>query len=163
LALWSWGRAKARTARVMRTARLLSPLILPGFAYPLAAGWRMGCLSQDRGDRRGRGRGGVVLSRPLPRSCRRGCWWRDGCGRWARPGRACSIGRPTLSPEFILVMLGALGYAVWMGIYTIVNHRHFTTMAFDLGSYNNMFYNCPARASLSQARRCCAPAATGRC
>ena len=36
LALWPWGKAKARTARVMRTARLLSPAILrPGSQRPL--------------------------------------------------------------------------------------------------------------------------------
>jgi len=49
-----------------------------------------------------------------------------------------------------------------MSVYTIVNHRHFTTMAFDLGSYNNMFYNC-LHGHPFGARQCYAPAATGRC
>jgi hypothetical protein len=54
--------------------------------------------------------------------------------------------RRVLSPEFILVFLGAVGYAVWMGYYTILNHRHFTTMAFDRVVQQHVLQR-PARAS----------------
>jgi uncharacterized membrane protein len=143
LALWAWGRAKARTARVMRTARLLSPLILPAFAYPLlrVGEWdafpRIAAIAVVAlvGELCFRMSVAEILSARLLVAR----WLRALGAAWAR---LLDRARPRLSPELILVVLGALGYAVWMSVYTIVNHRHFTTMAFDLGSYNNMFYNC---------------------
>jgi uncharacterized membrane protein len=33
------------------------------------------------------------------------------------------------------------GYALYMSYFTILNHRHFTTSAFDLGCYDSAFYN----------------------
>jgi len=142
LALWSWGRAKARTARVMRTARLLSPIILLGFAYPLL---RVG--EWDTFPRIAAIAVVVVVAELLFRAASTELLFaRLVVARWigaaaAAWSRLLDRVRPVISPEFILVVLGALGYGVWMGIYTIVNHRHFGTMAFDLGSYNNMFYN----------------------
>ena len=142
LALWPWGRAKTRTVRVMRTARLLAPAILPGFAYPLLRVGEWDAFPRIVG---------IAVVAVLAELCFRAAIAeilaaRLVVARWigalaAAWSRLLDRVRPTLSPEFILVLLGAVGYAVWMGVYTIVNHRHFNTMAFDLGSYNNMFYN----------------------
>jgi len=93
LALWAWGRAKARTARVMRTARLLSPFILPAFAYPLLRVGEWDAFPRIAAIAVVAVVGSCAFACPLPRSCRRGCWWRDGCGRWARRGRGFWIGR----------------------------------------------------------------------
>jgi uncharacterized membrane protein len=142
LALWPWGRPKARTARVMRTARLLLPAILPGFAYPLlrVGEWdvfpRIAAIAVVAvvADFCFRASIAEILAARLLVAR----WMGAAAAAWSR---LLNRVRPTLSPEFILVLLGAAGYAIWMGIYTIVNHRHFTTMAFDLGAYNNMFYN----------------------
>ena len=142
LGLWFWGRAKARTARVMRTARLLMPAILPGFAYPLlrVGEWdvfpRIAAIAVVAvvAELCFRASVGEILAARL----RVARWMGAAAAAWAR---LLDRVRRILSPEFTLVLLGAVGYAVWMGYYTILNHRHFTTMAFDLGSYNNMFYN----------------------
>ena len=142
LGLWSWGRAKARTARVMRTARLLSPAILLGFAYPLLRVGEWDAFPRIAA---------IAVVAVVAELCFRAAaaeilGARLGVARWigaaaAAWARLLNRARPTLSPELILVLLGAVGYTVWMSYYTILNHRHFVTMAFDLGSYNNMFYN----------------------
>jgi uncharacterized membrane protein len=40
-----------------------------------------------------------------------------------------------------LVVLGALGYAVFFSYYTIANHRNLRTASFDLGLENNLLWN----------------------
>ena len=141
-ALWPWGRAKVRTIRVMRTARLLSPAILLGFAYPLlrVGEWdtfpRIAAIAAVT----------LVAEWCFRAACTEILAAQLTVARWigaraAAWSRLLNRVRPALSPEFILVLLGAIGYAAWMSYYTVLNHRHFVTMAFDLGSYNNMFYN----------------------
>lgn len=59
--------------------------------------------------------------------------------------------RRLLGP-WLVVLLGACAYAVYMSVFTIWNHRRFGTFGFDLGLYNNLFFNelkghpmrCPA-------------------
>jgi uncharacterized membrane protein len=142
ISMWPWGKAKERTVRVMRTARFLSPAILPGFAYPLlrVGEWdtfpRIAAIAVVA----------VVAELCFRAACTEILAARLTVARWIGAAAAawCRLldrVRPTLSPEFILVLLGTLGYAAWMSYFTVLNHRHFVTMAFDLGSYNNMFYN----------------------
>jgi len=75
---------------------------------------------------------GVVLAAPVDSKGVR--WWRR------------------LPWPWLVVLLGALAYAVYMSLFTIWNHRRFGTFGFDLGLYNNLFFNelkghpmrCPA-------------------
>ena len=142
LALWPWGRAKARTARVMRTSRLLMPAILPSFAYPLLRVGEWDAFPRIAA---------IAVVAVVAELCFRTAiseisaarlrvarWMCAAAAAWSR---LLDRVRLPLSTELILVLLGAVGYAIWMSTYTIINHRHFGTMAFDLGAYNNMFYN----------------------
>jgi uncharacterized membrane protein len=51
----------------------------------------------------------------------------------------------------LLVALAALGYAIYMSHYTLLNHHRFNTSSYDLGIYDNQFWNAlhghPYRAS----------------
>ena len=41
----------------------------------------------------------------------------------------------------VVVVLGAAFYAIYMSRYTIYSHRRFGTYNFDLGQYDNIFWN----------------------
>jgi len=41
----------------------------------------------------------------------------------------------------VLVVAGALGYAIYMSVFTLRMHGRFQTYNFDLGQFDNLFYN----------------------
>jgi uncharacterized membrane protein len=49
--------------------------------------------------------------------------------------------RPPLGVYTAIVVVAALGYAVYMSFYTIRNHHLVATTAFDLGIYDNLLFN----------------------
>ncbi|HKQ68174.1 MAG TPA: DUF2079 domain-containing protein, partial [Polyangiaceae bacterium] len=50
-----------------------------------------------------------------------------------------SRGRSTLATATVIACCAA--YALYMGVFTIFNHRRFGTYGFDLGQYDNIFWN----------------------
>jgi len=139
---WRFSRQSpvARAQRVLRTARIFCPLMLPGLAWPLLVATEWDALSRITG---------IVLVALLAEMC-----FRDAAGELiagsVAPGRPWS--RRFISPAMALVLLGVAFYSVWMSYGTILQHRQFATATFDLGNYDNMFFNalhghpfrCPA-------------------
>ncbi|HVU49813.1 MAG TPA: DUF2079 domain-containing protein [Polyangia bacterium] len=146
LSLYLWRRATrppfARAAGVLRAARLLSPLALPALARPLlvATEWEalarasaiaavtllaqrcvQAAAAEVAAER-------VALARLLARLF-----------RW--PSSTAAGRRRVVYIETGVVLLGVAFYAVWMSWATILQHREFATFAYDLGNYDNMFYN----------------------
>jgi len=146
LALYAWGRrlraAGVRAARVLRTGRLLWPLVLPGLAWPLLVATEWDALPRASG---------IAFLALLAEVCVRGAAGELLAGRLAlarvlsRAGRAVAgrlaRRRRFLTPGTVIVLLGSAFYAVWMSYGTILQHREFGTAAFDLGNYDTMFFN----------------------
>jgi uncharacterized membrane protein len=146
LVLYLWRRRQeqpaARAARVLRTARLLSPLFLLGLVRPLLLATEWDAFPRIVA---------VTFFALLSEVCVRAATGeilgaRLGLARLlARLARATSAlfgrVRRVVRPETLVLALGVLGYAVWMSYGTILIHRHFGTMAFDLGNYDGMFFN----------------------
>jgi uncharacterized membrane protein len=63
--------------------------------------------------------------------------------RWAGARRLWQrLPRPSSRVFFVtIVLLAAAGYSVYVGYFTILNHRRLATTAFDLGIYDNLLYN----------------------
>jgi uncharacterized membrane protein len=143
LAQYFWrfrGRSAVdRAVRVQKTSRLLCPLMLPGLAWPLLIATEWDALPRVTA---------IVMVALLTEVC-----FRYAAGEWIAgniaPGRRY---RRLISPEMVLVLLGACFYAAWMSYGTILQHRQFATATFDLGNYDSMFFNalhghpfrCPA-------------------
>ena len=67
--------------------------------------------------------------------------------RWAR---FCRSSRRSSRRLIALAVVGAaLFYALYMSRYTVYSHRRFQTYNFDLGQYDNIFWNCAAWAPLA--------------
>jgi uncharacterized membrane protein len=134
--------ARARAAKVLRTARFYSPLLLPGLAWPLLAAKSWDVLPRISG---------IACLALLAEACFRSAACEVIAERlaparlFARVTAAVSVllervGR-RISLGMIFVLLGAGFYAVWMSYHTILQHRQFGTSALDLGTYNTMFFN----------------------
>jgi uncharacterized membrane protein len=134
--------ATTRAARVLRTARWCSPLLLPGLAWPLLVAKSWDALPRISG---------IAFLALLAEVCFRAAAGEVIAERLAaarllaRATRGMSLlfarVRPYISPEMLLVLLAAGFYAVWMSYHTILQHRQFGTSALDLGTYNTMFFN----------------------
>ncbi|MDB4980221.1 MAG: hypothetical protein JWM82_973, partial [Myxococcales bacterium] len=132
----------ARAVRVLRSGRLLSPLLLPGLAWPLLTATEWEPLPRIAG---------VAFVAFLAELCTRAAASEVHAGRvglaraLARLGRrrvdVASSARRFFSPPTVIVLLGVAFYAVWMSYGTILQHRQFGTAAFDLGNYDTMFFN----------------------
>ncbi|HVX95113.1 MAG TPA: DUF2079 domain-containing protein [Polyangia bacterium] len=152
LVLRTWGLRRSspvdRAVRVLRTARLFWPLMLPSLIWPLLVATDWDPLARVAG---------IAFVALLGECCVRASAAELGAGRLAAArslsraaARAAGIRR--VSPAAAIVVLGTLFYAVWMSYGTILQHRQFGTAAFDLGNYDTMFYNmlhghpfrCPA-------------------
>jgi uncharacterized membrane protein len=144
MAVFLWRRRASapfeRAARVVRTARLLAPLALPALARPLLIATEWPALARASG---------VAAVALLAERCFRAASaevaaGRLGLARWigraARRVSSLGAGR-RLAPETVVVLLATIFYAVWMSWATILQHRQFGTFAFDLGNYDNMFFN----------------------
>ena len=131
-----------RAGRVLRTGRLLWPLVLPGLAWPLLVATEWDALARVSGiafvallaEALIRGAASEVVTGRLALARL------IGRARRAAPG-ALARGRPFASPETVFLVLGVAFYAVWMSYGTILQHREFGTAAFDLGNYDSMFFN----------------------
>jgi len=69
---------------------------------------------------------------------------RDALSAFASPWRVPSLAWPstlTRHLPMLLVVGGAIFYAVYFSYYTLLNHRRLGTSAFDLGIYINWTYN----------------------
>jgi uncharacterized membrane protein len=145
LVLYMWGlrrrAAGVRAARVLRTGRLLWPLLLPGLAWPLLVATEWDALPRASG---------IAFLALLAEVCVRGAAGELLAERLAlarllsRAGRAVAarLARHRfLTPGTVIVLLGSAFYAVWMSYGTILQHREFGTAAFDLGNYDTMFFN----------------------
>jgi uncharacterized membrane protein len=131
-----------RAARLLRTARLCAPLLLPALVRPLLLATEWDALPRISAV-------GVVAL--LAERCFRAAAAEIAAGRLgvarliARAGRGFSslLARRMrlLAPETVVVLLATVLYAVWMSYGTILQHRQFGTYAFDLGNYDNMFFN----------------------
>jgi uncharacterized membrane protein len=144
LYLWRWRRKlpAVRAARVLRAGRLFSPLVLPGLAWPLLVANEWDALSRVSG---------IAFVALLAELSFRAAAGELITGRLALPrllSRAASAlarldarVRRVVAPETVIVLLGVAFYAVWMSYGTILQHRQFGTAAFDLGNYDNMFFN----------------------
>jgi uncharacterized membrane protein len=137
-----------RAVRVLRTARLFWPVMLPCLVWPLLVATDWDPLARVAG---------IAFVALLGECCVRASASELGAGRlgaarfFSRAGaRVAAFGRG--SPAFAIVALATIFYAVWMSYGTILQHRQFGTAAFDLGNYDTMFYNtlhghpfrCPA-------------------
>ena len=137
------GAAAGRVGRVMRTARLLSPLLLLGLGVPLIAAKNWDPLSRVTGiaflaflaEHCFRAAAGELIAQRL-RLARRIAKAYSGLARFAARLRP--------SPELLVVLLSMGFYAVWMSYQSILQHHQFGTMAFDLGSYDTTFFNALA-------------------
>src|ERR1044071_7695277 len=89
----------ARAARVQRMGRFLCPLMLPGLAWPLLVATEWDALSRVSG---------IVLVALLAEVCFRNAAGELSAGSVA-PGRRYRL---FISPEMVLVLLGAAFYAV---------------------------------------------------
>lgn len=132
VSLASGGRCGA--TRTLRRARLLSPLLVPGLAVPI--------LFAKQWDQLPRIAGVAVLTF-IAELCVRGCAGEVISGRLRAARWLARIrwSRPRWRLSTVIVLLGVVFYAAWMSVYTILQHRQFGTMAFDLGSYDTTFYN----------------------
>lgn len=63
--------------------------------------------------------------------------------QWTRVRRLWHrLPRPSSRVFFVtVVLLAAAGYSVYVGYFTIMNHRRLATTAFDLGIYDNLLFN----------------------
>ena len=132
----------ARAAGVLRTARLLSPLALPALARPLLLATEWEALARASA---------VAALTLLAQRCFQAAASEVAAGRvsFARllgrlfrwPSSTATGRRRTVFVETAVVLLGVAFYAVWMSYGTILQHREFQTFAYDLGNYDNMFYN----------------------
>lgn len=144
--IYNWGRRRTpsvgRAASVLRTGRLLWPLMLPGLAWPLLVATDWDALQRVTGigglallaEVCFRGAAGELLVARLPfaRALSR-------LGqRLARPLEVC---RRLVAPEVLVLAIASLFYAIWMSWGTILQHRQFGTAAFDLGNYDTLFFN----------------------
>jgi len=124
-----------RAATLHRLARILSPLALLGLLPGVAnhATWDnplQVCLVSA---------GFVILCEALTRTS---------LGAWYEPDgtAAAPLRKHTLPPSLagrvwpILVALGVVAYAGYMCHFTVINHRAFNTSSFDLGIYDNQFW-----------------------
>jgi uncharacterized membrane protein len=148
LALASYRRKRrilppfARAARTLRTARFFTPLVLPALVRPLLLATEWDSLARVSA---------VALVALLAERCFRAVAAEAISGRiavargFARAGRrvssALALRMRLVAPETIVVLLAVVFYAVWMSYGTILQHRQFATYAFDLGNYDNMFFN----------------------
>jgi uncharacterized membrane protein len=131
-----------RAARVLRTGRLLWPLVLPALAWPLLVATEWDALSRVSG---------MAFVALLAEASIRGAAGEMIAGRLALARLLCRAAqtvagvfaraRRFVSPETVIVLLGAAFYAGWMSYGTILQHRQFGTAAFDLGNYDTMFFN----------------------
>jgi uncharacterized membrane protein len=132
----------ARAARTLRTARLLTPLLLPALARPLLIATEWDALARISA---------IAVVALLAERCFRAAAAELTAGRIAlarlvaRAARRFSaLGAPlrrVSAPETIVVLLGVAFYSVWMSYGSILQHRQFATFAYDLGNYDNMFFN----------------------
>ena len=142
-------RATAAAVRMLRLARLCSPLLVPGLAWPLLAARGWDTLPRIAGvaflamlaELSVRAAAGEMMAGRLPASRLLARAARATAGAFRRsldrlPGRARRLASPAVA-----VVLAAAFYAIWIGYYTVLQHRQFETMAFDLGAYDNMFFN----------------------
>jgi uncharacterized membrane protein len=146
LALYLWGRTRqapvTRAARLLRTARLLSPLALPALVRPLLIATEWDPLSRIAT---------IAAVTLLAQRCFAAVAAELGAGRAALarllarvargPSSLLAGRRRFVAPETLVMLLGVAFYAVWMSYATILQHREFATFAYDLGNYDNMFYN----------------------
>ena len=63
--------------------------------------------------------------------------WRGFPRRWIS---LCHPPRPRWAPP-VLVGMGVIGYAIYMSLFTTFMHGRFQTYNFDLGQYDNVFWN----------------------
>jgi uncharacterized membrane protein len=134
--------AASRTVRVLRTARLLSPLVLPGVALPLlrAHGWD--ALSRASGCAFLALIAELCARKAVAELLAKRLWLARLAARVAAAVSRVAQRLPRiLSPTRVLVLLAACFYVGWMSYGTILQHREFGTAAFDLGNYDNMFFN----------------------
>jgi uncharacterized membrane protein len=145
-ALYCWRRRRqppfVRAVRTLRTARLFAPLVLPALARPLLLATEWDALSRASG---------IAAVALLAERCFRGAAAEIAAARIA-PARLISRAarrlssvldrsRRVIAPETVVVLLATAFYAVWMSYGTILQHREFGTAAYDLGNYDNMFFN----------------------
>ncbi len=131
-----------RAARVLRTARLFAPLALPALTRPLLLATEWDGLSRA---------GTIALVALLAERCFRAAAAELAAGKIAlarlsarAAHRISSSGAPRrlrIAPATVVVLLGVAFYGVWMSYGTILQHRQFATFAYDLGNYDNMFFN----------------------
>jgi len=159
-ALATWGlllglRRPAAIAWVRALALLLSPLAVLGLAAPFLRidPWKdnpmtLGC---------GLAIVAYLLERTVfsalasvPSTLGR---WLGSVGRWA----AHSCPRLWRSLAFALVLAGVVGYGVFVAILATRHHQRLGTAAFDLGGYDNIFYN----ALHGRPMRCTTAVSTG--
>lgn len=133
-------RREGGTAHVVRLAELTCPLLLAGL-IPALFNWQfaqrqtlaylllltltiLACESLLR------------LSLPTWQELRAPRWlaWASRAWGWLR------LKTPGWTP-LAVVVLSAAAYATFAGYYTIQQHRHLLTSAFDLGIYDNTLYN----------------------
>ncbi len=134
-AVWLWRRRAGGLAALARAARFLAPLSLAGVA---PAVWRADAwpdsfhaalaiavflLTLEPALR-------ASLS-ALPEGAARAC---------ARLATAVPPRAARWAPAAI-VAVAAAGYAAYMGYFTVLNHHRFATMSYDLGQYDNLFWN----------------------
>jgi uncharacterized membrane protein len=142
-ALSVWGvilrrRTESALDRVERLAQIVSPLGLLGLVLPLFKSrlWvndplLLGCAIAIVV---------LVFEQAVARAMRS---IPDGWTRLSNLGEriAAAGGRLLRSAPLVLVTAGALGYGVFVTILTMRYHDRLGTSAFDLGGYDNIFYN----------------------
>jgi uncharacterized membrane protein len=134
-AAWLWRRGRPGVPALDRLARLASPLVL-------AALWPGVWRSEAWPDAL---QGSIVIAalvlalEPLVRRALAAV----PASSLAELGRALAH-----VPGFVrrwapplLVVAGALGYALYMSHYTLLNHHRFNTASYDLGIYDNQFWH----------------------
>ena len=136
-------RATTGLDRLELGARLVAPFVLCGLLPPLFshAGWTDDLLFSLT-------LAAFVLTlEPLLRiqlaawpaaaNLRLFRWLRD---RWHRLVARLPPGLTRRLP-FATVLVGAVGYAAYVAIFTVRSHHHFNTYNYDLGQLDNQFYN----------------------
>ncbi len=136
-------RATTGLDRLELGARLVAPFVLCGLLPPLFshAGWTDDLLFSLTVA------AFVLTLEPLLRiqlaawpaaaNLRLFRWLRD---RWHRLVARLPPGLTRRLP-FATVLVGAVGYAAYVAIFTVRSHHHFNTYNYDLGQLDNQFYN----------------------